>query len=124
MMDPAPPSQFGEPPSQFGSGLPDLEPLAFPDEPKMRLPTFDEYKRGPSKPPPPKSGAYQSKLPAINQGRPAFEVDKEEKPLFERVVFGLAWGGVFFLVAVELFVSSPLFAQVKPTILRFLGDGS
>ena len=104
--------------------LPPIEPLAIADEPKLSLPSFGEYKLGPPKAPPPETGG--SKLPKINQGRSYADelLKKEEKPFMERLVFGLAWAGIFFLIAVEIFINSPAFPVVKPIILNFLGDGT
>ena len=114
------------PSSAEPEALPDLEPLAIADEPKLRLPTFSDYSKGPAKPPPPASGQYQSKLPGINQGRSYADelLEKEKKPFMEELVFGLAWKGIFFLVAVEIFINTPAFQTVKPIILNFLGDGT
>jgi hypothetical protein len=106
--------------------LPELSPLVYDlDEPKQDLPM------GPSSGPPrtpasaDESSGFSSKLPSINQGRSAYEMaEKEEKPLFERLVFGLSIGGIAFLVFVEIFINTPLFQQVKPVILNMMGDGS
>ena len=116
---------FREPlPSTSAGELPDLDPLEIPDEPKLRLPSFSDYARGPGKPLPPPDSGYASKLPSINQGRPAFEVEeKEQKPTLERVVFGLSTGGIAFLIFVEIFINSPVFPTVRPFILNLIGAG-
>lgn len=104
--------------------LPALEPLELDlDETKVALPSFDEYKKGPSKPMPTKK-SYESKLPSINQGRsPYDDLPQDDKTPLEKLVFGLAWGGIFFLVAVEIFVNTPFFSETaKPAILKFLAD--
>lgn len=66
---------------------------------KLNLPSFDDYVRsGVSKPQP--TDEYQSKLSPINQGKPVV-IPEDEKPLFERLVFGLTWGGIITLVLIE-----------------------
>ena len=99
------------------AALPEIDSseLPFGDEPKMRLPSFADA-QPPRRRPSSASGgggssAYQSKLAPINQGKPLFEA--EEKPLFERLVFNLTWGGILFLVLVEVFINTPLFQQVR-----------
>ena len=119
-----PPMDYGSPAAYDDDELPAFdEPLAYADEPKMKLPTFSEYNLGPAKAAPPADFAYKSKLPSINQGRPVYEAEaKEEKPLFEKIIFNLAWAGIAFLVFVEIFVNSPLFPEVKPAVLKLMGD--
>jgi len=132
-MMPTPPQPLEIPPPATAAvddfddvALPALEPLQLDlDESKVKLPSFDEYKRGPPKPVP-SSTSYTSKLPSINQGRSVYDdlPEKEEKPPLEKLVFGLTWGGIFFLIAVEIFINTPWFQQVKPAILNFLSDGA
>jgi len=83
------------------------------DEPKMALPSFDSYSRGASKPPPPSSGQYESKLPSVNPGTPYQAPEKEEKPLFERVVFAGTWAGILLLVVVEIVINSGVLGNFK-----------
>ena len=132
-----------------GAPLPEIDAeLPFGDEPKMRLPSFSDSRSGggadasrlPSLPSLPfsgvvggggrdadpaadASGGYKSKLSPINPGKPLYDVDENEKPLFERIVFGLSIGGIAFLIFVEIFINTPLFQQVKPVILNILGGG-
>ncbi len=100
-------------------------PLPYGDgTPALSLPSFDDYKRGPPKPLPADDGAFRSKLTPINPGKPLYDaVEKEEKPFLEKWVFRLTWGGIIVLVAIEIFINTPLFAQVRPIILQFIGDG-
>ncbi len=99
---------------------PQAEDTIVVDEPKLDLPTFDDFARKGDAPKLPPSG-FQSKLPTINQGRsPYAGYEKEEKPLFERVITRITWGGIFVLVAIEIFINTPAFQQVKPAILKFL----
>lgn len=110
--------------------LPALDPLELDlDETKMKLPTFDEYRKGPAKQLPTDGGSYVSKLPGINQGRSAYDdvmerKKEDEKPPLEKLVFNLTWFGIAFLVAVEIFINTPWFQQIKPAILNFLADGA
>ena len=92
------------------------------DQPKTQLPTFEEFQKreqGDSK-----TIGFQSKLDPINPGSPKFaSVGKEEeKPLFERIVTRITWVGIGLLVAIEVFINTPLFQEVKPQILDFLGS--
>ena len=48
--------------------------------------------------------------------------EEEEKGLLERVVFGITIGGIAFLIFVEIFINTPFFQQVKPAILKLMGD--
>ncbi len=83
------------------------------DAPKFELPSFEEYSRGrarvPSyrparppaphllihaalvcaaaKPPPPKDGEYNSRLPSINPGNSRYDLSEGEKPFLETLVF-------------------------------------
>ena len=99
---------------------PQAEDVIVVDEPKLNLPTFDDFAR-PSDASKPSPSGFQSKLPSINQGRSPYEgYEKEEKPLFERVITRITWGGIFVLVAIEIFINTPAFQQVKPAILTFL----
>ena len=93
-------------------------------KPKLKLPTFAEYSKGPAKPPPPTivpPPNYASKLPSINQGRSVYDMVEEqakaeESPLIERVVFGLATAGIAFLIIVEIVINSPLMENIKPIL--------
>jgi len=100
----------------FGDGMPAL-----------KLPSFDEYSKGPSKPLPESNDAFQSKLKPINPGKSLYEQygieEPEETPFLEKWVFKLTWGGIFTLVFIEIFINTPVFQQIKPAILNFLGDG-
>lgn len=122
--DAALPREAFAPAADFGEPLPDLEPLQLSlDESKQALPSFEEYKRGPPKPVP-TSGSYMSKLPSINPGRSPYDdlPQKDEKPPFESFVFGLTIAGIAFLIFIEIFINSPVFQQVKPFILKLLGN--
>ena len=105
---------------RFDGGL-----LPFGDgRPALSLPSFDDYKRGPAKPLPADDGSFRSKLTPINPGKPLFDAaEKVEKPFVEKWVTKITWGGIFVLVAIEIFINTPLFQQVRPVVLQFLGDG-
>lgn len=99
------------------------------DEPKLTLPSFESYSKGPAKPLPKLNEfvgkSYESKLPGINQGAKYVmpgEEEKEEKPLFEKLIFNGTWGGILTLVLIEIFINTPAFQAVKPAILSFLGS--
>jgi len=103
--------------------LPQIDELPYADEPKFRLPSFEDSLRGPPKPPPP-SASYESRLPSINQGKPDYDLGGEpEKTPFEKLIFRSAWAGIIFLVLIEIFINTPVFQQVKPTILSLVGSG-
>mmetsp|Transcript_39051 Transcript_39051/g.116578 ORF Transcript_39051/g.116578 Transcript_39051/m.116578 type:complete len:219 (+) Transcript_39051:1086-1742(+) len=62
-----------------------------------------------------------SKLPPINAGKAAYSLpEEEEQSPVEKVVFRLAWAGIGTLIAIEIFINTPLFQQLKPAILGFL----
>lgn len=109
---------------RFDGGL-----LPFGDGmPKLSLPSFDDYKKGPKKElPADDDDRYRSKLTPINQGKSLYEEygieEPEEKPFLEKWVFRLTWGGIFFLVFIEIFINTPVFQQIRPAILNFLADG-
>ena len=81
------------------------------DETKVKLPTFDEYKRTAPPKPVPKIGSfnaktYQSKLPSINQGKSVYD-DLPEEYIAERtwpevlamLAFNGGGKGLYFLNA-------------------------
>jgi len=119
---PAPAAAADEPPDAPSDGGGFLSGM-ISDEPKLKLPSFDSYSRGPPKPPPPASagllGSYKSKLPSINEGSKYEAEPEEEKPLFEKLVFRITYVGLAVLVLIEIFINSPAFQAVKPVILRF-----
>lgn len=99
------------------------------DEPKLTLPSFESYSRGAPKPLPKLNEfvgkSYESKLPGINQGAKYVmpgEEKKDEKPLFEKLIFNGTWAGILILVLIEIFINTPAFQAVKPAILSFLGS--
>jgi hypothetical protein len=108
------------------------------DEPIIKLPSFDDFARrdggrGTPSPQPMASsgsvggsaGGAGSRLPPINPGKPLYQPKEEEKKSpAERVVFQAAWIGIGTLVAIEIFINTPIFQQVKPGILRLLGSDS
>jgi len=62
-----------------------------------------------------------SKLPPINAGKAAYSLpEEEEQSPVEKVVFRLAWAGIGTLIAIEIFINTPLFQQLKPSILGYL----
>lgn len=62
-----------------------------------------------------------SKLPPINAGKAAYSLpEEEEQSPVEKVVFRLAWAGIGTLIAIEIFINTPLFQQLKPAILGSL----
>jgi len=62
-----------------------------------------------------------SKLPPINAGKAAYSLpEEEEQSPVEKVVFRLAWAGIGTLIAIEIFINTPLFQQLKPAILGLL----
>jgi len=127
LMETPPPAARSDAPFAFDDDpLPGLEPLQLElDDRKQALPSFEEYSRGPKKPVP-TSTSYQSKLPTINQGSSPYDrlPDKDDKTSFEKTVFGLTIAGIGVLIGIEIFINTPLFQQIKPVILRFLGGGS
>ena len=120
-----PPQQrVAYPEDDDGIPLPELMPLELDiDETKVKLPTFDEYKRTAPPKPVPRIGSfnaktYQSKLPSINQGKSVYDdlPDKNEGSPLEKLVFRITIGGIVFLVFVEIFINTPLFQQLKPLL--------
>jgi hypothetical protein len=92
------------------------------DEPIVRLPSFDDFAkrdgaRGAATPEPSSArgaaGGAERKLPLINPGKPLYQPKEEEKKsLAEKIVFQSAWVGIGTLVAIEIFINTPLFQQV------------
>ena len=129
--DAMPPLDLADAPAAFDAAdddepLPELTPLELDlDESKVALPSFDDYKKGPPKPAPP-TGSYESKLPSINPGRSPYDdlPQKDEQAPFEKLVFNLTYVGIAFLIAVEIFINTPAFQQVKPVILKLTGGDS
>lgn len=103
------------------------------DEPILRLPSFDDFAKrdggrgtpGPAPMSGTAKGGAESRLPPINPGKPLYQPKEEEKKsLAERIVFQSAWIGIGTLVAIEIFINTPIFQQVKPGILSLLGSES
>ena len=70
---------------------------------------------------PPPTPERSSKLPPINPGVNPYEAELEpEKTPFEKLIFNGTWVAIFFLVAVEIFINTPLFQQIQPAVLNFL----
>jgi len=118
--------QIDGPAPTFDGGSPII------DEPKMKLPSFTDFAREgtgaaarmEAAQTDKSASGFASKLPSINPGKPRLdEVEEKETPFVERVVFTITWVGLGLLVAIEIFINTPLFAQVKPAILNFLGSG-
>lgn len=97
-----------------------------PDTPAIKLPTFDEFVKSGKEPavPPRESAGFQSKLPAVNQGKSIYDIEpEEEKTGFEKFVFRGTIFSIGALIFIEIFVNTPFFANtVKPLVLQVL-DG-
>ncbi|KAL1520900.1 hypothetical protein AB1Y20_022461 [Prymnesium parvum] len=103
----------------------DLELLSqVVEAPANPLPSFDDYlkKRKPEGTSAGNVSSYNSKLPSINPGKPGFVAPDDGKSPFERIVTRVTWTGIGLLFAIEIFINTPLFQQIKPAVLNFLGD--
>ena len=81
------------------------------DEPKARLPTFEEYSRGPKK---------RLARPKEKQSAPTLWVnDKNEfdtksfQADAEKIIFRVTWGGIILLVLIEIFVLTGLATKLN-----------
>ena len=117
-----PPPEASDFMPSFDGGLPFGNEPTEDGGPKLSLPSFEEYSRGPAKPVPKPGAQYESKLAPINPGNSNIELPTEET-LFEKTIYRLTWGGIISLVLIEIFINTPAFQAVKPVILNFLGDG-
>jgi len=132
---PAPPAP--RPPSRYAQGMDmptadmgevevpqaDLSLLSRVEEaPATRLPSFDDFLRKSSSAPAQPDDGFASKLPAINQGKPGYIERDDGKSPFERFITRGTWTAIFILVAIEIFINTPAFQQLKPIVLKFLGD--
>jgi hypothetical protein len=123
-LDAAPlPPRSARPEAEEALELPEITTeLPFGDEPRVQLPSFEDYLKGPAKPRPPpgaqfeRNRPYESKLAPINPGNPRFATEKEETPLMEKIVFRTTIGGIALLIFIEIFINTPLFQSVKPAL--------
>jgi len=90
------------------------------DRPRLEFPSFPRF--GSDAPAEVEEDRFASKLPAISQGRKS-EAPEDTTPPVEKLVFTLTYVGIGTLIAIEVFINTPAFQEIKPAILNFL-DGN